>query len=114
MTQSKISNIYKVFSLVTLAISAVLAIFFIEESIGLRVGIGIMFNLQFHFAYLFLSRVPLEMYRHVEKQKPESKTLALKMFRLFSWATVILSAIGFVVLFSIALRDSKVLVGVMT
>jgi hypothetical protein len=114
MKESKISKIYKVFSLVTLAISAVLAIFFIQESIGLRIGIGIMFNVQFHFAYLFLSIVPLEMYRHVEKQKPESKTLVLKMFILFSWATVILSAIGFVGLLSIALRDPKVLVGVMT
>lgn len=114
MTQLKISNIYNVFSVVTLAISAVLAIFFIEKSIGLRVGIGVMFNLQFHFAYLFLSRVPLEMYRQIEKQRPESKTLALKMFRLFCWATVIFSGVGFVGLLSIALRDPKVLVGVMT
>lgn len=114
MTQSKISTIYKAFSLVTLAISAILAIFFIKESIGLRVGIGIMFNIQFHLAYLFLSRVPLEMYRQVEKQKPESKMLALKMFRLFSWAAMIVSAIGFVGLLSIGLRDPKVLVGLMT
>lgn len=61
-----------------------------------------------------MSRVPLEMYRYIEKQKPESKALVLKMFRLFSWATVIFSAIGLVGLTSIALKDPKVLVGVMT
>jgi hypothetical protein len=114
MTRSKISNIYKAFSLVTLAISAFLTIFYIEESIGVRVGIGIMFNLQFHFAYLFLSRAPFEMYRHVEKQKPESKKSALKMFRLFSWAAMIMSAIMLVIILSIAVSDPKALVGVMT
>ncbi|MBI3232084.1 MAG: hypothetical protein HYZ51_03335 [Candidatus Doudnabacteria bacterium] len=113
LTQSTISNIYKVLSIVTLAISAVLSIFFIEESIGLRIGIGIMFNVQFHLVYLLLSRAPLEMYRQVEKQKPELKTLARKVFRIFSWAAVIFSVIGFMALLGMALQDPKVLVGAM-
>jgi hypothetical protein len=114
MTQEKITGYYKLLALVTLIVSIVVPIFLIEETIAEKVGIGLILNLQFHFAYHFLSRVPLEMYRYVEKERSELKMLTLRMFRFFSWMVIILSIFGFIGLLNIAFKEPRVLVGVMT
>ena len=51
-------------------------------------------NLQFHLAYQFLSRVQFAIYDHIETENSGIKTPAKKIFRIFSWIIMIMSAIG--------------------
>lgn len=114
MTNKTISKYYKWLSVVTLVVGIVGPILLIEETVGERIWIGVLINLQFHLAFQFLSRVPFGMYQYVENGNPAIKGLAKKFLIAFSWMVMILAIIGFVGFLNVALNDYPKLLATMT
>jgi hypothetical protein len=114
MTVETIQKYYKWLSVLTLIISIVGPIILIEGTIGERIWIGVLVNLQFHLAFQFLSRVPFGMYQYVEKGNPGIKGLARKFLIFFSWMVMILAIIAFAGFMKAALNDYPKLLATMT
>ena len=114
MTIETIQKYYKWLSVMTLILSIVGPMILIEGTIGERIWIGVLVNLQFHLAFQFLSRVPFGMYQYVEKGNPEIKELARKFLILVSWMVMILAIIGFAGFLKAALNDYPKLLATMT
>jgi len=114
MTIETILKYYKGLSLVTLILSIVGPVILIEGTIGEKIWIGVLVNLQFHLAFQFLSRVPFGMYQYVEKGNPTISGLARKFLTIFSWMVMIMVIIGFVGFLSTAFNDYPKLLATMT
>jgi hypothetical protein len=114
MTNELISKYYKWLSLVTLTVSIVGPLTLIEGTIGEKIWIGLLVNLQFHLAFQFLSKVPFGMYQFVGQRNPETNKLAQKLLILFSWMIMILAVVGFIGFLNVALRDYSKLLAAMT
>lgn len=106
MTIETIKKYYKWLSVVTLILSIVGPTILIGGTIGERIWVGVLMNLQFHLTFQFLSRVPFGMYQHVESDSPWTK-LTRKFLIFFSWMTMFFSIIGFAVLLMVALDDYR-------
>lgn len=107
MTNETISKYYKWLSLVTLIVSVVGPLTLSEGTVGEKLWIGLLVNMQFHLAFQFLSRVPYGMYRYVGQESPQMKTIAHKMLNVFSWIIMIFSIIGFVGFISSLVTDRQ-------
>jgi len=114
MKSETIQKYYKWLSVVTLILSIFGGLILIEGTIGERIWIGVLVNLQFHLAFQFLSRVPFGMYQYVEKGNPGIKELARKFLIFFSWMVMILSVVGFAGFLKVALNDYPKLLASMT
>ncbi len=83
-----------------------------EKTIGEKIWIGLLINLQFHLAFQFLSKVPFGIYQLVKQHNPLMIVPAKKILILFSWVMIIFSLVGFIGFLNIALRDySKLMIG---
>ncbi|MCA4897264.1 MAG: hypothetical protein ACK514_10450 [Bacteroidota bacterium] len=113
MTIETISKHYKLMSLATFILSIVGPLILIEETIGEKIWIGVLVNLQFHLAFQFLSRVPFGMYQYIEKENPAISVLARKFLTIFSWVVMIIAIIGFIGFLNTALNDYPKLLATM-
>jgi len=114
MTNETISKYYKWLSVLTLIVSIVGPMTLVEGTVGERIWIGLLVNLQFHLAFQFLSRVPFGMYQYVGKENPGIKELTKKGLRFFSWMVMILAVIGFVGFLNAAFHDYSKFLATMT
>lgn len=114
MATETISKYYKWLSVLTLVVSILGPLIIIEGTVGEKFWIGLLVNLQFHFAFQFLSRVPFGMYQFVGKENPGIKSLVQRALRLFSWMVMILAVIGLVGFLNVALNDYPKLLATMT
>lgn len=114
MTNKRISTYYKSLSVVTLIVGIVGPMTLIEGTTNEKIWGGVLLNLQFHFAFQFLSRVPFGMYQTIGKENPETKRLAQMILGLFSWIMMGLSVIGFIRFLGAAINDYPKLLTTMT
>jgi hypothetical protein len=114
MTLETVQKYYKLLSVTTFLLSIVGPIILVDGTIGEKIWIGVLVNLQFHLAFQFLSRVPFGMYQYIEKGNPGIKGLTRKFLILFSWMVMILAIIGFVGFLKAALNDYQKFLATMT
>ncbi len=114
MTIKTILKYYKGLSVATLILSIVGPIILIEGTIGEKIWVGVLVNLQFHLAFQFLSRVPFGMYQYVENGNLRIKGLTRKFLIFFSWMVMILAIVGFVGFLKAARNDHPKLLATMT
>jgi hypothetical protein len=96
MTSVSISYYYKWSSLVTFIVSIMGPLVLIEGTLVEKFWMALLVNLQFHFAFQFLSRLPYGIYKRIERENPGTKIPAYKILNIFSWIMMILSIMGFV------------------
>lgn len=114
MTIETVQKYYKLLSVVTLILSIVGPIILVEGTIGEKIWIGVLVNLQFHLAFQFLSRVPFAMYQYVERGNPGIQGLTRKFLILSSWMLMIFAIIGLVGFLKAALNDYQKFLAIMT
>jgi hypothetical protein len=109
-----VTKYYKWLSLATLLVSIIgTVVLFDKESIGEKLWIGFLVNLQFHMVFQFLSRAPVGIYEHTKKQNPKHKKLAKMIWVFFSWAAVVGSVVGLFGFLNSAIDNHQQLVAFM-
>jgi glucan phosphoethanolaminetransferase (alkaline phosphatase superfamily) len=82
--------------MVTLIVSIIGTITFIDRTAFEKLGIGLLINLQFHLTFQFLSRVPFAMIALVENDRTWKRRLVLKILTFFSVFIMFGAVIAFI------------------